>query len=782
MKTTKMKITSKLLAFVMIIPTALLGEDKSPLPLPSSGNVTLTLAEYDRLVDLAGKAVKQHEMPPIAYTIKHAELKLRVGNESVLGTVVEEGEVFSRNAAKVPLTSGLTIFNARQQGKTLPLLQEGSMATAVLPGGQEFAVTLDTGLPLGIEAGRASFSLPVPAAGSVRLSLVIPGDHTNVRISPGLITNRASENGQTTVEATLAPGQPAHVWWTTREIVAPVTPKEVRFLSDVKTLVSVGEDSLRVAVLADVTVVQGQPNEFKLTVPTGYEITNVSGAAVDGSELSGSELTIKLSAGAPRTHQFLISMEKQLSGTAKAETPFVSFNNTQRETGEVLVEGAGAMELTASEGGGLKRMDLKEVNQFLRSLSHFPLQAAFRFHRQPNETPTLALDWVRFPDSAVLAAVAERAVVTTMVTSEGRSLTEVKLTVKNQAQPFLKVDLPADASILSADVAGEKVKPVQGPDGARVPLLRAGFRPTDAYEVSFVFLHSGAPFAKKGGSELALPSMDVPISVLEWEVYLPEQYKVKDFGGDAISASLLGAGFGNAEVNFNDLVHINGGVYETKSGTNTFRPEFGRNSGGFVNVTPRLPGQVGGIVVDPQGAVVSGAQVKVTSVERGIVRTSTTDSSGQWLVSGMPTGTIKIEASAPGFKSAVYNRTPYDASHPLQYGIPLSVGGATETVEVTSAAPLIETTQSQVTNTFTGTTLSTFNGVAANGSAGKKEDKDRKDQPQQAASANVFNLQKKVAGVLPVRVDVPRAGSSYRFARALVLDEETKLTFSYRTK
>src|SRR5439155_3512922 len=141
----------------------------------------------------------------------------------------------------------------------------------------------------------------------------------------------------------------------------------------------------------------------------------------------------------------------------------------------------------------------------------------------------------------VLAAVAERAVVTTLVTAQGKSLTEVKLTVKNQAQPFLKVDLPTGATIVSADVAGEKVKPVQGSDGARVPLLRPGFRPAGPYEVSFVFMHSGAPFAKKGGSELALPSMDVPISLLEWELFLPEQYKVKDFGGDAIAANLLPA-------------------------------------------------------------------------------------------------------------------------------------------------------------------------------------------------------------------------------------------------
>src|SRR5262249_6302572 len=279
----------------------------------------------------------------------------------------------------------------------------------------------------------------------------------------------------------------------------------------------------------------------KLTVPTDYEITDVSGATVEGSEISGSELTVHLSASAPRSHQFLMSMEKHVSDAVKAEVPFLSFVNTQRETGEVLIEGAGAMELTAKEGGGLKRMDLKEVNQYLRSLSRFPLQAAFRFHRQPSEAPTLALDWVRFPDNAVLAALAERAVVTTMVTSEGRSLTEVKLTVRNQAKSYLKVDLPAGATILSADVAGEKVKPVQAPDGSRVPLLRAGFRATDAYEVSFVFLHSGAPFAKKGGSELSLPSMDMPISVLEWEVYLPEQYKVKDFKGDAISMNLLPA-------------------------------------------------------------------------------------------------------------------------------------------------------------------------------------------------------------------------------------------------
>jgi len=767
----------KLLAILMMFSVYAMGAETAPLPLPTTGNVTLTLAEYNRLVELATKAGKTHEKPPLPYAVKRAEMKLHVANQTVLGTLQLDGEVFSKGAAKVPLTTGLTILNARQEGKSLPLEEEGSTSMAILPGAAEFSVALDTGMPLVIEAGRASFNLPVPAAGSVRLQLVIPGDHSLVRISPGLITSRTTEKGQTTLEATLVPGQTANVSWVTGIVQVPVVKHEVRFLSDVKTLVTVNDEELRVAALADITVIQGDPTQFVAEIPEGYEITGVSGATVDSSEVEKGKLIVRLSASAPRSHEFLISMERPLSGT-KADAPFISFKDTQRETGEVLVEGTGAMELTATEGGGLKRMDLKEVNPYLRSLARFPLQAAFRYHRQPAEIPTLALEWTRFPDSAVLAAVAEHAVVTTLVTVEGRTLTEVKLTVKNQAQPFLKVGLPKGATIVSADVAGEKVKPVQGPDGNRVPLLRAGFRPNGPYEVSFVFMDSGTPFAKKGGSELALPSMDVPISLLEWELFLPEQYKVKDFGGDAIAAYLLPA----------PVVEAGDTVAPGLFGPQT--PVSGPDKQGLDNLaqfTPGvapaqlLPGQIGGVVVDPQGAVISGAQVTVTSLDRGYTRRAATDSSGHWVVANFPTGKIKIQVSAKYFKSAVRSNIAYDASQPSRHDFRLSVGEASTTVEVTADAPLIETSQAQVSSTFSGANTTSYAGISENG----RKDRDEKKAEQRAQnnpSANVFDLQKRVAGVLPVRVDVPRAGNSYRFARALVLDEETKVTFSYKTK
>ena len=58
----------------------------------------------------------------------------------------------------------------------------------------------------------------------------------------------------------------------------------------------------------------------------------------------------------------------------------------------------------------------------------------------------------------------------------------------------------------------------------------------------------------------------------------------------------------------------------------------------------------------------------------------------------------------------------------------------------------------------------------------------KQEQQNAAASVNVVNLQKRVAGVLPIAIDVPHAGTSFRFVRPLVVNEETKVTFTYKTK
>ena len=718
---------------------AITCSNAADLPVPASGNVTLPIEDYNRLTDLATHPAKKPDGVPVPYVLRSAQLNLRVGAESVAGTVNLEGEVLTTGDRKVPLVSGLIVEDAEQQGKDLPLEHEANTHSAVLPGPGDFAITLHAALPLTIETGRASFILPAPSAGFARLTLTVPGEQTQVNLSPGIVTSRSSLNGQTVIEATLVPGQNATLWWASRlnSPVAPAAPKEVRLLSDVHTLISATEADLVIAALVQVTVVQGEPAEFRLTAPTGYELTGATGANLSSSEMQGSTVILRVANAALRSHEFLVTLVRSNANVTKTEVPLVTLSGAQRETGEVLVESDGAMELNAAEQGGLRRMDLKELSPSLRALSRGTMQAAFRYQKRPTEAPGLALDWVRFSDSHVLSAVAQRAEVTTLVTVEGRSLTEVKLMVKNQSQPFLKVQLPTGATILSAEVAGEKVKPVLGSDGSRVPLLRAGFASAGAYEVSFMILNAESPLARRGDAGLALPKMDLPIGEVSWEVFLPQQLTVSNFGGDVRPAKL----FPVAE---NDLKLASAGF-----------DRFGRLEG-FVS-SSRLPDTLAGVVTDPAGAVVPGAQVTVTASGRTFAAASGPD--GRWAVVGVPTGTAMVTVRSTGFQ-VLTQQVFHNAAVGTLISNTLMVGTANESVTVNSQASLLKSLPQ----------------------APREVQVQQEQAKDTAASANVGELQRKVVGVLPIAINIPRTGTSYRFVRPLVVDEETKLTFRYRMK
>src|SRR6266576_2738978 len=335
---------------LLVLATTTYGQQRnsrldSALPPPSSaGTVTLSLAEYNRLVELGARKPATPEAAPLPFALSRAAFKLRVADHSLLGAIDIDGALLQKGSVKVPLTTGLTILEAKQAGRPLPLLQEGLTHAAILNGPGAFSVSLNIASALTVEAGRASFVVPTPPASSSLLSLDLPGSHADIRIDPGLITSRTTENGHTIIEATLEPGKPARVWWTTREIAAPVAQREVRFLSDIKTVVSVGDSQLRVTALCDISVIQGEAAEFRMPLPPGFELTEVNGSTLDSNETDAGVLVLKVLEPTRRNHQFLVALERANRDT-KVDAPLLAFTGAQRETGEVLVEGVGAMEL-----------------------------------------------------------------------------------------------------------------------------------------------------------------------------------------------------------------------------------------------------------------------------------------------------------------------------------------------------------------------------------------------------------------------------------------------------
>jgi len=128
-----------------------------------------------------------------------------------------------------------------------------------------------------------------------------------------------------------------------------------------------------------------------------------------------------------------------------------------------------------------------------------------------------------------------------------------------------------------------------------------------------------------------------------------------------------------------------------------------------------LKGSISGTVTDSQGAVLTTAQVKATQVETGAVLTANTDNAGAFRFNLIPAGAYKVEVTAPGFKTITQTGILVSAGRDSGLGtIKLDVGDTSTSIEVTATIPLIESTQSQVTNTFSGETLSTFVGVQEN--------------------------------------------------------------------
>ena len=798
-----------LIIIILMAPFMLLAQQYGSVPSPSSGNITMPLSEYNRLIDLASKPVVKPEAPPLSYAIKRADIKLKLGDDSLLGTVQCEGELFDKGIIRMPLVNAPPIFNITQAGKALPLEKDNGTSNVILSGPSEFSIVFDTGIPLITEPGKATFFLPVPSAGTAELTLDIPGEPANVSLSPGLITGRSSSNGRTLITATLVPGQQVKAWWPTREVAPPVAPREVKFLSDIKTLVSVGEADLKLTALATIVMVQGDPAQFEIMIPQGFEMTGVTGDSLDSETVKENSLILKLKNTTKRNHQFLISFEKPIAA-AKAEVPFIGVKSTQRENGEILIEGEGTMELAATEGGGLKRIDIKEVNASLRSLARFPQHAAFRFHRQVNDLPTLSLAWNRFQDSSVLTAAAELAEVTTLITSEGRSLTEVKMVVKNQAKPFLKIGLPQGASILTAEVSGEKVKPVQGADGIRVPLLKPGFRPSGPYKVAFVFMHAGDPFNKKGNSDLSLPPMDIPISFLHWEVFLPDKYQVQNFGGNAAATDMLPPSA------------------QASTPPPAYRPSPPAPAAPAYTYNGSSAASLGGTVMDASKAVMPGVTVTAINIDTNVETTTMTNSAGKYNFPALQSGLYKVRAEIPGFNKAVKTDVKLSVYGHYTVNFDMQVARSREAITVTSsmANQIIETSASTGTvlapnavaqlplvsndvldlinvmggtirhdnpifsnsdQSFAGVNSGNINlqrdGITVNEVryASGNVAQAPKSAPGETPS-NVASFQQRVAGVLPIQVDVPRAGTSYRFIRPLVIDEETNISFEYKSQ
>ncbi len=98
-----------------------------------------------------------------------------------------------------------------------------------------------------------------------------------------------------------------------------------------------------------------------------------------------------------------------------------------------------------------------------------------------------------------------------------------------------------------------------------------------------------------------------------------------------------------------------------------------------------------GTIADPSGAVVPGCAVTLSSAQTGFLRRTTSGPDGVYEFLAVPPGTYRLQVEAQGFQKYVREKVELLVKQPATAGVTLKVGRASQTVEVTSGAAMLNT-------------------------------------------------------------------------------------------
>src|ERR1700687_2243985 len=116
-------------------------------------------------------------------------------------------------------------------------------------------------------------------------------------------------------------------------------------------------------------------------------------------------------------------------------------------------------------------------------------------------------------------------------------------------------------------------------------------------------------------------------------------------------------------------------------------------------------GRITGTVTDKSGGVVAGATVTVKDVQRGVARTLTTGDSGEYNAPNLLPGTYAIRAEAKGFRAIEQQNILLEVGKEIRVDLSLQPGEVSQTITITEAPPMVETTNATLGGTLSNETI-----------------------------------------------------------------------------
>jgi hypothetical protein len=116
-------------------------------------------------------------------------------------------------------------------------------------------------------------------------------------------------------------------------------------------------------------------------------------------------------------------------------------------------------------------------------------------------------------------------------------------------------------------------------------------------------------------------------------------------------------------------------------------------------------GRITGTITDKSGGVVAGATVTVKDVQRGVSRTLTTGDSGEYNAPNLLPGAYAVRAEAKGFRAIEQQNILLEVGKEIRVDLSLQPGEVSQTITITEAPPMVETTNATLGGTLSNETI-----------------------------------------------------------------------------
>lgn len=417
----------------------------------------------------------------------------------------------------VLLSDDAILVDARVDGQPVPIATLDGHHVWTTDRVGEVTVVLDALIPVSGQRGSLEYDFGIPETPITELDLVLPRPDLRPQVQ-GAVRSDIGTVGQTTrvVAALETTGRVKLVGLRDLGTDGGQTAK---LYAETSHLMAVDEHQISLFTVVRYSILYAGARRFEVFVPEGLMVRSADGEGAFSWEVvpaPGGSLFVG-ETDTPMRNRYELSLElvRPLPGApTRFALPHVV--GAEREHGWVGLEVPGRVRVSGIAPDGLVPVDVHQLPDELRRASVSPLLAAFRSHGPG----AVSLDATPLPEVEVSTERIDRIEARSVVSSNGRVVTELTLTLRNRVRPGLSLSLPEGTEILRTLRDGEVVAPSRASNGdIVVPLRRSA--PDAPFTVQVVLADTVDAAGWLGRTRLALPALDWPATEVSWDVSWP---------------------------------------------------------------------------------------------------------------------------------------------------------------------------------------------------------------------------------------------------------------------